>query len=249
MLNFGLIGYPLGHSFSKKYFEKKFTELKTEGTFKNFEVPDIDSFFSKTDIAKYSGFSVTIPFKEQIISYLDELDSSAEITLNVNSIKVIKRNGKIILRGYNTDIFGFEQSIRPLIKNNHKKALILGSGGSSKSVRYVLSKLKKDYLIVSRNPSGNKQIGYDDVDGNIIEDHKLIINTTPLGMAPQKNKCPPLPYDKITDEHLLFDLVYNPKETLFLKKGKKQYANIKNGLDMLKFQADRSWEIWMDSNR
>ena len=244
MMNFGLIGFPLGHSFSKKYFEEKFTNLKIEATFSNFETSDLSEFFTKMDFSLYFGFSVTIPHKEKIIDYLDELDISAKETQSVNVIKVISTDDKPLLKGYNTDIYGFKKSIKPLLKDYHKNALILGSGGSSKSVRYVLTKLGIDYTFVSRTPSGNKSIRYTELDKNIIARNKLIINTTPLGMFPEIEKCPQIPYEFIGNEHLLFDLTYNPEETTFLKKGKERGAEIKNGLEMLHLQAERAWEIW-----
>jgi shikimate dehydrogenase len=244
MLNFGLIGYPLGHSFSKKYFEEKFKSQKIEATFSNFEVSDLSDFFANTNFSMFSGFSVTIPHKEKVINYLDELDISAKETKSVNVIKVISTGNKPLLKGYNTDIYGFEKSIKPLLRNYHKNALVLGSGGSSKSVIYFLKKLGIDCLTISRTPSGNKSISYTDLNKNIIEANKLIINTTPLGMFPETEKCPQIPYEYIGSEHLLFDLTYNPEETTFLKKGKESGAEIKNGLEMLHIQAEKAWDIW-----
>ncbi len=157
---------------------------------------------------------------------------------------MIDQDKKILLKGYNTDVFGFEESLKPLLKPWHQKALIIGTGGSAKAVSFVLEKLGIDFKYISRKPIGSNQIGYDHIDKKIIEDHKLIINTTPMGMFPETNKAPNLPYQFLTQNHLLYDLIYNPNETLFLKKGKENGTQIKNGLEMLYLQAERSWEIW-----
>lgn len=239
---FGLIGYPLSHSFSKKYFTKRFEEwgLK-DHAYELFAIEQMELFPSliKTwpDLA---GMNVTIPYKQKVIEYLDELDESAEDIGAVNTITF--RDGQ--LKGYNSDVYGFEMSLTPLLKDNVEyKALVLGSGGASKGICWVLRKLGIPYHIVSRR-EGSQVITYDDLTEAVIEDHRLIINTTPLGMSPNADSYPQLSYSAITSDHVAYDLVYNPEITLFMQKCKMQGASIKNGLEMLHLQADRSWEIW-----
>lgn len=243
---FGLIGYPLSHSFSQKYFTEKFNREKINDCSFNLypisEISELPELLKKEQNLK--GLSVTIPYKTQVISMMNELDETAEKTRAVNSIKIMRRNNKMILTGYNTDIFGFEKSLLKTSFNNIKKALILGTGGASLAVEWVLKKYNIDYKKVSRNPKNNNEINYSQITHKIIKDSFLIINSTPLGMYPKTDEYPDIPYSAITDKHILFDLTYNPEETLFLRKGKKQGAFIKNGLDMLHFQAEKSWEIW-----
>lgn len=245
MKTFGLIGYPLEHSFSKGYFTTKFENENIDAQYINFSIPTVEECVNiwETDDS-ISGLNVTIPYKEQIIPFLDEVDSEAAEIGAVNVIKIIHRNGEKILKGYNSDIIGFRESLKPLLKPFHTKALILGSGGASKAVAYTLKQLNISYKIVSRNPKRDNEISYDDITIEKFTDSKIIINTSPLGMYPNIDTAPPLPYSSTTKEHLFYDLVYNPEETLFLKKGKEKGATIKNGLDMLHLQAQGAWAIW-----
>ncbi|MBT8219259.1 MAG: shikimate dehydrogenase [Bacteroidia bacterium] len=242
MKQFGLIGYPLSHSFSKKYFTEKFEQLKLEDhAYDLFPIDQIDLFPSliKT-YPNLVGLNVTIPYKSKVMEFLDEIDESAIEIGAVNTIKIL--DGRLI--GYNTDVHGFHQSLLPLIEEDeHFHALILGNGGAAKAVIWVLEHLQIEYNIVSRKDN-IQTIKYSDLDNLMIENHKLIINTTPLGMAPNEDSFPPIPYDALGQEHILYDMVYNPVETRFMKFGSKRGAIVKNGLEMLHLQADRSWEIW-----
>ena len=242
MRNFGLIGYPLTHSFSPAYFKAKFRqlELETTHTYTLFPIQSLTEFRQLVISKAISGLNVTIPYKESIINYLDELDASAVSIGSVNVVKVFENK----LIGYNTDYIGFEQSLVPLLRPEIKNALILGSGGSSKAVRYVLNKLDISSQIVSRSLENGSQISYHDLNEEIMSKHLLVINTTPLGMSPDLDTCPSIPYEYVTARHILYDLVYNPIETLFLKKGKQAGSTIKNGSEMLEIQAEKSWEIW-----
>ena len=242
---FGLIGYPLSHSFSKKYFSEKFAkELIHDTTYNLFPIPEINALpeliKSNPDLI---GLNVTIPYKEAVIPYLNDLDKGAEAVGAVNTI-VVRGNH---LKGYNTDVFGFVRSLTSFIpKPFPPKALILGSGGAAKAVGYGLKKLGIQYLIVSRTAGENK-ITYADLSSEVMESYKLIINTTPLGMHPKIDICPPIPYQYLTGEHFLYDLIYNPEETCFLRHGKEQNCNTKNGMEMLILQAEQSWKIWNKS--
>jgi shikimate dehydrogenase len=247
MQRFGLIGYPLSHSFSSVYFAKKFTDLDIkDAVYENFAIENIHQF--EELLKKYpdlAGLNVTIPYKEQIIPYLHEIDEVAGNVKAVNTIKFIKNNnGKTILKGYNTDIYGFETSIRPFIQSYHKKALILGTGGASKAIKFILNRLNISYVSASIEELKEDEIRYEDIDKAMMEDRLLIINATPLGTYPKVDTCAPIPYECITPRHVLFDLVYNPEETLFLKKGKERGAKTSNGLKMLHLQAEKAWEIW-----
>jgi len=242
----GLIGFPLTHSFSAKYFAEKFSKEAIEGyEYQNFEISTIEDF--KTVIENNPdlvGLNVTIPYKEKVIPFLDELDDEAREIGAVNTIKIIRKNGTVKLKGYNTDIYGFRETLKPLLQNHQYKALILGTGGASKAVEYVLKKIGLDVLCVSRNPSSKKEIAYTDLNEFAVQDFSVIVNSTPLGMFPAVDVCPEIPYQFLTDKNLLYDLIYNPGETLFMKKGKEQGANTQNGLGMLKLQAEKAWEIW-----
>ena len=245
---FGLIGYPLKHSFSEKYFNDKFRKERiTDCSYKLFPLAEINQL---PDIIKENpsicGLNVTIPYKESVIPYLDESDEQAKTVGAVNCIKIIKQNEKNKLIGFNTDIIGFEDSLKPVLKTWHRQAIILGTGGGAKAVAYVLRKLGISFKYVSRNPGNSDTIGYPEINKQIIQDHLLIINTTPLGMFPNTGAFPQIPYGQLGRRHLLFDLIYNPELTLFLQKGKKQGATIKNGLEMLHIQAEKSWEIWKE---
>lgn len=242
---FGLVGYPLEHSFSKKYFTEKFIkESLTDCRFELFSIDNIDKINGLIESNPgLIGFSVTIPYKEKIIPFLTDLDISASEIGAVNSVKVIKENNRIKLIGFNTDIYGFSESLKPLLKNFNSSALILGTGGAAKAVEYSLKKLNIEYLFVSRTKKADT-ITYSDLNDNIIISNKLIINTTPLGMYPNVENCPDIPYNSLTSDHILFDLTYNPEITTFLKNGQNKNAKIKNGLEMLHFQAEQSWKIW-----
>lgn len=241
---YGLIGYPLSHSFSATYFnEKFFREGIPDSRYELFEIEAIDELphlLEKWPALR--GLNVTIPYKESIIPYLDFVDPHAAAVGAVNCVKVLPSR----LEGYNTDIIGFRQSIEPLLAENINSALILGIGGAAKAVAYVLHQLEIPYTIVSRSPSNADEIGYAGLDGNIVAGSKLIINTTPLGMYPATDASPAIPFQAIGPQHLCFDLVYNPPKTLFLINCEKQGAIIKNGLEMLYLQAEASWQVWND---
>lgn len=238
---FGLIGYPLSHSFSKNYFAEKFlNEHLHDSQYQNFPLSGIQQLHDLIQQEKnLAGLNVTIPYKKTVISLLTELDEAAKNIGAVNTIKF--SSGKII--GYNTDYIGFLRSLKPLLQPHHKHALILGTGGSSKAVQYALSLLNISYTFVSRTKANNTLL-YAELDKNIIEEATLIINTTPLGMFPEISACPNIPYNLLNEKNLLFDLIYNPTETLFLQKGKQHGATILNGLSMLQIQAEESWKIW-----
>lgn len=242
---FGLIGYPLSHSFSQKYFTSKFEkENIPDCEYRNFSIERIQDFPEMLSQHKnLCGLNVTIPYKESIIPYLDEIADSAKEIGAVNCIQLENTQGKLYTRGYNTDIVGFEQSLKPLLKPHHTKALILGTGGASKAVAFVLNKLKLNFRFVSRRES-DIALSYQNLNKELITTYTLVINTTPLGMFPNTNTCPNIPYQYLSDKNLLYDLTYNPEETLFLRKGKEKGAEIKNGLEMLHIQAEDAWKIW-----
>lgn len=243
MIEYGLIGYPLSHSWSGEWFAEKFRlEGNKDRTYRLFPIQDLEEF---TGIIRGNpdlrGLNVTIPYKESIIPFLDELDKSASEVGAVNTIVIIKQGNKSFLKGYNTDIDGFRLSAD---FQRHSNALILGTGGASKAVSYALGCLGIRYLLVSRHPEKQNEIDYSVLSRDIIQENTLIINTTPLGMHPDIHTCPKIPYQYLTSEHFLYDLVYNPAETLFLKKGKERGAKVRNGLKMLYIQAEKSYEIW-----
>ena len=245
MRKYGLLGYPLGHSFSKIYFNKKFEAEKIDAQYVNFEVPDIKEI---KNIVKENpdlcGLNVTLPYKTQVIPLLDDLDEDARLIGAVNVIKFTKGFlGKTKLKGYNSDIVGFKQSIEPLLNDRHKKALILGTGGASKAVFHGLKQLGIDATFVSRVPK-DLCITYDEITPKAMEYYKVVVNATPVGMYPHIENCPDIPYDALTPDHILYDLLYNPDETLFMKKGKAKGAEVKNGLEMLLLQAFEAWQIW-----
>ena len=241
MKTYGLIGKSLSHSFSKKYFTEKFDGLGlTDSEYINIEIETIEEFIEKLKELKPRGLNVTIPYKEEIIPYLDELDEVAEEIGAVNTI--VFKNGK--LKGYNTDAFGFHQSIKPFFKSQHERALILGTGGASKAIEYVLKQYGVDVLFASRSETNANILNWNEVNENVIKQHLLIINCTPLGMYPDVDIKPEIPYSALTNKHLLVDLVYNPEETLFLRLGKENEAKGINGLIMLKQQAEKSWRLW-----
>ena len=245
MDQYGLLGFPLGHSFSKTYFNQKFEAEKIDAEYLNFEIPEIKEIKNVIkENPELNGLNVTIPYKEQVIPYLDDLDEDARLIGAVNVIKFSKGPfGKVKLKGYNSDIIGFKQSIEPLLKEHHRKALILGTGGASKAVFQGLKQLGVASTFVSRKAK-EYCITYEEITPKVMEQYTVIVNTTPLGMYPNVNACPDIPYDLLTSDHLLYDLLYNPDETLFMRKGKEKGAVVKNGLEMLLLQAFAAWEIW-----
>lgn len=244
MKTFGLVGYPLSQSFSQKHFTKKFADQNINAQYLNFELENIGLFH---DIVEkhpdLEGLNVTIPYKEQIIPLLNDLNPEAKEIGAVNVVKIIRTNNSITFKGYNSDVYGFEYSLKPLLRPQHKKALILGTGGASKAVYFVLNKLGIESKYVSRTPQKN-QLAYSEITPQLFQEYKLIVNCTPLGMFPNTNNCPDIPYAAANSDFLFYDLIYNPAETLFLTKAKEQGAAIKNGAEMLTKQAERAWEIW-----
>jgi shikimate dehydrogenase len=239
---FGLIGYPLSHSFSKKYFTEKFEhEGLTDCHYELFPIVSMDELPGiLKDHPELEGLNVTVPYKQLVLPYLDSL---ADIPVELHACNCIKiKEGRLI--GYNADYVGFEKSFAPLLEPHHTKALVLGNGGATAAVVFVLKKLGIAYTIVSRKPHDGSTMAYTDIDEKLMQEYLIIINSTPLGMYPKTDECPDIPYQFITARHLLFDLVYNPAETLFLRKGKEHGAMVKNGEDMLVFQAEESWRIW-----
>lgn len=246
MQTYGLIGYPLEHSFSQKYFTDKFkSEGLSQCQYINYPLEHIELIKEIIDRDNsLIGLNVTIPYKQLVLNYLDERDEISKKIGAVNTIKIERAEGKVSLKGYNTDAYGFYHSLQPHLKKRHDSALILGTGGSSRAVAYVLDELGIHYIYVSRNPREKSQLSYMDLCGPVLYNFQIIINTSPVGMYPDVNNSPDIPYDFIAKDHILFDLIYNPEETLFLKKGKEKGAQIINGLSMLHLQAERSWEIW-----
>jgi shikimate dehydrogenase len=244
MREFGLIGKTLDHSFSQKYFEEKFrSENINNCSYELFELDDIEELPGLIEsIPSLEGLNVTLPFKKSVLNYCDQLGEVAMETGAVNVIRIIRMPGRFYLRGYNTDVFGFEHSTRDLTR--YKNALILGRGGAAVSVAFALTKLGINYKYVSRNPHDAKAIAYVDLDREIMDGYRLIINTTPLGMHPNEKSFPNIPYQYLTQDHFLYDLIYNPEETEFLKKGLKYGAKTFNGMAMLEMQAEGAWEIW-----
>lgn len=238
---YGLIGYPLTHSFSKKYFTEKFErEGQKDCYYELFSIASINDLRKVVEShPQLRGLNVTIPYKEQVLPFLHQQDPVVRAIKACNCISI--SNGE--LKGYNTDVTGFERSLTPLLLPHHKNALILGTGGASKAVEYVLTQLNISFTYVSRK-SGANRVSYEQVSPAIIADHQLIINTTPLGMYPNINEAPPIPYEALTSRHYLFDLIYNPEKSLFLQRGEQQAATIRNGHEMLVIQAEESWRIW-----
>ena len=240
---YGLIGKDISYSFSETYFNEKFNELNLENyTYQNFDIKTIKNF---TEIIRNTenlrGLNVTIPYKEEVKAYLDEIDEEAADIGAVNIIKILK-NGK--LKGFNTDVYGFKKSIVQHLRKHHQKALVLGTGGASKGIIFVLKKMNIEVLSVSRNPKKRDEISYENLTESIINEYTIIVNCSPVGTHPNIEECPNIPYKYISSKHLLFDLIYNPSRTLFLKKGLEKGSTICNGLQMLELQAEKSWEIW-----
>ena len=247
MTTYGLIGYPLGHSFSRQFFTEKFAKEKIDAQYLNFEIPSIEEF---PNIIKNNpelrGLNVAIPYKQQVMQYLDDISEEAKAigAVNVVRCQLSTVNCQLNLKGYNSDVIGFVESIKPLLKPHHKKALILGTGGASKAIHYGLTKkLGLETLFVSRS-AREGMITYEEVTTEVLKEYEVIVNCSPVGMFPHVDECPALPYEAMNENHLLYDLVYNPLETLFMKKGAAQGATVKNGLEMLHLQAIASWEFW-----
>lgn len=252
MKEYGLIGHPLGHSFSKKFFTDKFCREGIDASYTNFDIPDacmfMDIILERPNLV---GVNCTIPHKESVMRILDGITPEAQEIGAVNVIKILrsrdhgtgtsKRDFKLI--GHNSDIIGFKQSISPLLNASHRNALILGTGGAAKAVAVGLRQLGLTHTFVSRRPQEG-HLTYEDINAERIHDFQVIVNCTPVGMFPHTDEAPQLPYSSLTPQHILFDLIYNPEETLFLKKGKEKGATTKNGMEMLELQALASWEIW-----
>ncbi len=243
VFRFGLVGENISYSFSQQYFSEKFKILKLEDhEYQNFDIAAIDNFLTVVSkVEGLKGMNVTIPYKEAVLPYLDEIDNEAKKIGAVNTIKILKK-GK--LKGYNTDVYGFGESLRPFLKQHHTKALILGTGGASKAVKFVLEKNGIEVLFVSRSPKNEHEISYEDLSKSIINTHTILVNCTPLGTHPIVDESPNIPYQYLSSKHLLYDLIYNPPRTTFLKKGLEKGVQITNGLKMLTLQAEKSWEIW-----
>lgn len=239
--NYGLVGKNISYSFSESYFEKKFKKLGLEGhSYRNFDLSQIEDFTSLIQQNNHiKGLNVTIPYKEAVIPYLDRLNKKAKKIGAVNTIKFTKKG----LKGYNTDIYGFKKSIKPFLTKNHTKALILGTGGASKAVAFVFGELGIKFKFVSRRP-GKNRLQYTDLNEKTMKEYTVLVNCTPLGTYPNIEEKPNIPYQWITDDHLLFDLIYNPEKSAFLREGEDQGAAICNGLRMLELQAEKAWKIW-----
>lgn len=244
MDKYGLIGYPLGHSFSKSYFNEKFENEGINAEYINFEIPTLDSLPEiLASNPELKGLNVTIPYKEKVIRYLDSISPEARAIGAVNVIRVDHKGNDTYLKGFNSDVIGFTKSIEPLLERFHKKALILGTGGASKAVNFGLKSLGLETVFVSRFERPGT-IQYSQITPDIIQEYNVIVNCTPCGMYPHIDECPQLPYEAMTSKNILYDLLYNPDETLFMKKGAQHGATVKNGLEMLLLQAFASWEFW-----
>lgn len=244
MDKYGLIGYPLGHSFSIGYHNQRFADEGINAKYINFEIPSIDSLPEVLNSnPELKGLNVTIPYKEKVIEFLDYISPEARAIGAVNVIRVVHEGKNIKLRGYNSDVIGFTQSIEPMLESYHKKALVLGTGGASKAIAYGLKSLGIEPVFVSRYERPGT-IQYQSITPEVVHEYPVIVNCTPLGMFPKVDTCPDLPYEAMDDKNILYDLIYNPDETLFMKLGAKQGASVKNGLEMLLLQAFASWEFW-----
>lgn len=240
MTKYGIIGYPLGHSFSRGFFTEKFARESIDAQYLNFEIPDVAMLSDVLrDNPELRGLNVTLPHKQAVIPLLDEMSEEAMEIGAVNVIRV--RNGK--LKGFNSDIIGFTNSIMPLLQPHHKKALVLGTGGASKAIRVGLNRLGIEWTYVSRSPRDG-MVTYEDITAETLQEYTVIVNCSPVGMFPKVDAAPAIPYELLSPQHLLFDCVYNPEETLFMKKGREQGATVKNGLEMLHLQAVASWDFW-----
>ena len=244
MDKYGLIGYPLGHSFSVSFFNEKFANEGINARYINFEIPHIEALPEiLASNPELCGLNVTIPYKQKVISYLDELSPEARAIGAVNVIRITHKGRNTILKGFNSDVIGFTRSIEPMLESIHKKALILGTGGASRAIEYGLKSLGLETQFVSRTKKEGC-ITYEEVTPEIVKEYNVIVNCTPLGMYPKADTCPDLPYEAMDSHTILYDLIYNPDETLFLKKGAQYGADTKNGLEMLLLQAFASWDFW-----
>jgi shikimate dehydrogenase len=245
MDKYGLIGYPLGHSFSISFFNQKFADENINARYENFEIPTIDMLPEILDrTPNLKGLNVTIPYKEKVINFLDSISPEARAIGAVNVIRVTHEGNKTLLKGFNSDVIGFTQSIEPMLdKKWHKKALILGTGGASKAINFGLKSLGLDTVFVSRYERDGT-IQYDKITPEVVKEYNVIVNCTPLGMFPKTEECPNLPYEAMDSHTILYDLIYNPDQTLFMRKGAERGADVKNGLEMLLLQAFASWEFW-----
>lgn len=244
MKRYGLIGFPLGHSFSQKYFTHKFQAEGIDARYDLFPLTSIDELPRLMgEVDNFEGFNVTIPYKQDVMAYLDDLDEQARAIGAVNVVKISYVDGVRVLKGFNSDAYGFTESIRPMLGETHKKALVLGSGGASKAVIYSLRRLGLTPVVVSRHPAEGK-LTYGCLNESIIKEFTVIVNASPVGMSPKVDECPDIPYEHLTPAHVCFDLVYNPEETLFLKKARSMGADVKNGLEMLHLQAEGAWNYW-----
>jgi len=249
MDRYGLIGYPLEHSFSKDYFNNKFAAEGIDAEYVNFEIASIKELKSIIrDHPDLKGLNVTIPYKEQVIPYLDKLSDNARLIGAVNVIRIKHKKKKVKLTGYNSDIIGFKESIEPLLKPHHQRALVLGTGGSAKAIFLGLKQLGLEATYVSRQKSSEQLLTYSELSPEIMETHAVVVNCTPVGLWPNVDGCPAIPYHLLTPDHLLYDLLYNPDVTLFMKKGEEQGATVKNGLEMLLLQAFAGWNMWREEN-
>ena len=264
MKHYGLIGYPLSHSFSKKYFTEKFENLKiTDASYDLFPIEHVNELPALLNAHPHlCGLNVTVPHKISVLKYLDWIQDDAKSAGAVNCICISAESpieaafaGEVgfkghdfRLEGYNTDIYGFEMSLRPLLKNHHDQALVLGDGGAARAVKCVLESLGINFKCVTRKPFPGNLL-FSELKPHHIKQHPVIINTTPVGMSPNVNECPDIPYEAINHHHLLYDLIYNPEKTLFLEKGERQGAVIKNGYEMLVLQAEKSWQIWSEKSK
>ncbi|MDE6688640.1 MAG: shikimate dehydrogenase [Prevotella sp.] len=244
MDKYGLIGYPLGHSFSISYFNQKFTDEGINAKYLNFEIPSIENLIEVLDLnPELKGLNVTIPYKEKVMEYLDFISPEARAIGAVNVIRVTHGGSNVKLKGFNSDVIGFTQSIEPMLEKHHQKALILGTGGASKAINYGLKSLGLETVYVSRFRRP-ETICYEDITPEVVKEYNVIVNCTPVGMFPKTEECPNLPYEAMNENNILYDLIYNPDETLFMKRGAEHGASVKNGLEMLLLQAFASWEFW-----
>ena len=241
---FGLVGYPLGHSFSESFFNNKFNSEGIDAQYLNFEIPNINEFRNIINTnTNLRGLNVTIPYKEQVIPYLDDIDITASEIGAVNVVKFIRNGNNLILKGFNSDVIGFCNSLKPLLKPHHTHALVLGTGGAAKAIAHGLKSLGVEPIYVSRTKK-DSVLTYNELTPEIIKKYQVIVNTTPAGMYPHVDTCPDIPYHLLTPQYLCYDVVYNPEVTLFMKKSQEQGAVVKNGLEMLILQALAAWEIW-----
>lgn len=243
---YGLVGFPLGHSFSKGYHNDRFARLNIDAQYENFELCDIAILRDMVeDDTSLCGLNVTIPYKQSVIPFLDELDSEALQIEAVNVICIERDGDRVRMVGRNSDCVGFRNSLLPLLQPHHNKALVLGTGGASRAVVVALRSLGLDVTLVSRTPQEG-QLGYDEITLDVLAEHTVIVNTTPLGMSPHTDACAPIPYELLTPQHLCYDVVYNPEVTLFMQKSAQYGATVCNGLKMLYEQADAAWKMWND---